>query len=100
MMQKMMMVGVRTCKILLISWRNYGITMGWISTHLQIAAIHLYIISALSTTPSDFQDAVFWDCYSFPNPSSFPFPNDLRRNPLNIKTIARAIATTVLAMEM
>jgi hypothetical protein len=29
-------------------------------------------------------------------PSSFPFPNDLRRNPLNIKTIARAIATMVL----
>ena|GEM_PF-6362419 len=73
--------------------------MGGLSTHQQIAAILLHIISALSTTPSDFQYAVFWDCYSFPNPS-FPFPNDLRRNPLNIKTIARAIATTVLAREM
>ena len=27
--------------------------------------------------------------------SSFPFPNDLRRNPLNIKTPVRAIATMV-----
>ena len=38
---------------------------------------------------------------SFPNsasrsPSPFPFPNDLRRNPLNIKTPVRAIATFVL----
>ena len=74
--------------------------MAGISTHLQIAANNLDIISALSTTPSDFQYAVFWACYSFPNPSSFPFPNDLRRNPLNIKTIARAIATTVFAREM
>jgi hypothetical protein len=35
-----------------------------------------------------------WD-YSFLNPSS-PLPNDLRRNPLNIKTMTRAIATMVL----
>ena len=36
-------------------------------------------------------------CFSFPDSpsSSFPFPNDLRRNPLNIKTAVRAIATMV-----
>ena len=38
--------------------------------------------------------------FSFPNsaspsPSTFPFPNDVRRNPLNIKTPVRAIATFV-----
>ncbi len=36
-------------------------------------------------------------CFSFPDSpsSSFPFPNDLRRNPLNIKTTVRVIATMV-----
>jgi hypothetical protein len=34
--------------------------------------------------------------FSFLNPSSpSPFPNDLRRNPLNMRTPTRAIATIV-----
>ena len=38
----------------------------------------------------------YFGCVSFLNPSSpSPFPNDLRRNPLNIKTPTRAIATIV-----